>query len=468
MTPVAVGIRGADSLAVMNVLIFGPNGSGKGTQGSFLARTFGLSHVESGSLFRRHIADRTPLGIEAEGYINEGELVPDSVTIPMMLETLEAAGDDGWLLDGFPRNLAQAEALWKALSDAGIPLDWVVEIRLDRTPAKQRIMGRRLCTENDHHANNVHIPAIEPKGDGCRACGAALTVRADDQDEDAIDSRHEAYYDEGQGTLAAVRFFECVCGEGGPAFLEIDGAQPIEVINGELLRGMSRFRRAFASRHVVLPVVHVETLDQALRNTGTARDAGADGVFLIDHSGANRELLAIHDAVANEHADWWVGVNCLGFDPAETFAAVSPRVAGVWVDNAGIEEDIDDQPYADGVDAVRRSEALHCLYFGGVSFKYQRLVEDLETACRIASRYMDVVTTTGPGTGHAADVEKIQRMRAALQGTALAIASGITPENVGEYLPYADCFLVATGISQSFTELDEARTRALVARVRQG
>lgn len=107
----------------------------------------------------------------------------------------------------------------------------------------------------------------------------------------------------------------------------------------------------------------------------------------------------------------------------------------------------------------------NCLYFGGVAFKYQRHVEDFESACRVATRYMDVVTTSGPGTGHAAEVEKIRRMKAALGVIPLAIASGVTPENVADYLPHADCFLVATGISRSFTELDPARVRSLIAAV---
>jgi predicted TIM-barrel enzyme len=216
-----------------------------------------------------------------------------------------------------------------------------------------------------------------------------------------------------------------------------------------------------------LPVIHVDSLGQAHRNSQVARDAGADGVFLINHGMADASLLDIHAAVAGAHPDWWVGVNCLGLSPEQVFAAVSGKVAGVWVDNAGIEEGKESQPYADRVSATRRTRAPKCLYFGGVAFKYQRRVEDLEAACRIAARYMDVVTTSGPGTGHAADVNKIWRMKLALGDTPLAIASGITPENVGNYLPHADSFLVATGISLSFTELDPSRVQALVARVRE-
>lgn len=227
----------------------------------------------------------------------------------------------------------------------------------------------------------------------------------------------------------------------------------------------SRYRQVFPGRHAVLPVVHVDSLAQAQRNTRIAREAGANGVFLINHEMADEELLDIHAAVAEVQRDWWVGVNCLGMNPAEVFSAIQGQVGGVWVDNAGIEESREEQPDAGRVLTIRDSRVPACLYFGGVAFKYQRPVEDLEAACRVAARYMDVVTTSGPGTGHAADLEKIRRMKLALGNTPLAIASGITPENVGDYLPHADCFLVATGISRDFTELDPLRVRALVERV---
>jgi predicted TIM-barrel enzyme len=161
-----------------------------------------------------------------------------------------------------------------------------------------------------------------------------------------------------------------------------------------------------------------------------------------------------------------VGGRQLPWDvPEQVFGAVSGKVSGVWVDNAGVEEAQEQQPYAERVLAARAARVPGCLYFGGVAFKYQRPVEDLEAACQVAARYRDVVTTSGPGTGHAAEVEKIRRMKQALGGTPLGIASGITPENVGDYLPHADCLLVATGISRSFTELDPALVLALVQRV---
>ncbi|CAN5546108.1 hypothetical protein BH11PLA2_BH11PLA2_25370 [soil metagenome] len=229
---------------------------------------------------------------------------------------------------------------------------------------------------------------------------------------------------------------------------------------------MTLYHTAFPKRHTVLPVIHVESRQQSLRNAKIARDTGADGVFLINHGIAGETLLEIQDAVASKHKDWWVGVNCLDMKPSEAFKSIGKKVRGLWMDNAGIQEDREDQPLPLRVWEIQQERASQCLYFGGVAFKYQRPVQDLEAACITAARFMDVVTTSGPGTGHAADVEKIRRMKVALGETPLAIASGITPENVNEYLPVADCFLVATGISLTFSELDEVRVKQLMAVVR--
>jgi hypothetical protein len=224
-------------------------------------------------------------------------------------------------------------------------------------------------------------------------------------------------------------------------------------------------RPIFARPHGVLPVLHVVDEAQALRNARIAREAHADGVFLINHGMPWSELLRIHDVVDRAFPDWWVGVNCLDLRPAEVFARISGRVAGVWVDDAGIREDLPEQTAAAALAQARRAAGKPALYFGGVAFKHQRPVVDVGRAARIAAGYVDIVTTSGPATGRAADPAKIAAMRASLAATPLAIASGITPENVGEYLPAADCFLVASGISRSFDELDPARVRALVDRV---
>ncbi|MGM0540338.1 MAG: adenylate kinase, partial [Thermodesulfobacteriota bacterium] len=218
----------------MNCLIFGPNGSGKGTQGSLVKDKLNLAHIESGAIFREHISQGTELGKKAKEYIDKGELVPDDITIPMVLETLKEKGQNGWLLDGFPRNIVQAKKLWEALQEAGMSLDYVIEITLDRQVAKNRIMGRRLCVNDPNHPNNVFIDAIKPDGDKCRVCGGELKTRSDDQDEAAIDKRHDIYYDTENGTLAAAYFFKDLAKQGKTKYIELDGSGDIQSIKQKL------------------------------------------------------------------------------------------------------------------------------------------------------------------------------------------------------------------------------------------
>jgi hypothetical protein len=230
---------------------------------------------------------------------------------------------------------------------------------------------------------------------------------------------------------------------------------------------MSRFRAVFASRHVVLPIIHVVAEEQALRNVQVAREASTDGCFLISHGRVSDDhLLAIHQMVVESVPGWWVGVNCLSLGVEEVFARVGGAVAGVWVDDALIDETRADQAGARRVLHAQQKHGWRGLYFGGVAFKYQRPVKDLARAAALATAFMDVVTTSGPGTGQAANPEKIRTMKEAIGDAPLAIASGVTPENVPDYLPNADCFLVATGVSYTFEDLDPARLRDLVRVVR--
>jgi adenylate kinase len=222
----------------MNILFFGPNGSGKGTQGAIVKEKFNIPHIETGVIFRDNISRGTDLGKEAKGYIDRGELVPDSITIPMILDRLrEKDCGQGWLLDGFPRNLTQAQELDKALKEEGINLDIVIEMVLDRQIAKNRIMGRRLCVKDNNHPNNIFIEAIKPKGDTCRICGGDLKTRSDDQDEAAIDKRHNIYYDSDIGTMAAVHFFKALSEKnaGNPKIIDLDGRPGVKEVSTELL-----------------------------------------------------------------------------------------------------------------------------------------------------------------------------------------------------------------------------------------
>ncbi|MBW1864726.1 MAG: adenylate kinase [Deltaproteobacteria bacterium] len=221
----------------MNILFFGPNGSGKGTQGSIVKDKYQTPHIESGAIFRENISNGTELGAQAKAYIDKGDLVPDDITIPMILDRLQRDDcKDGWLLDGFPRNKNQAIKLDEALKAADMRLDIVVEILLDREIAKNRIMGRRLCVNDNNHPNNIFIDAIKPAGDKCRVCGGDLKTRSDDQDEEAINKRHNIYFDDEVGTLASAYYFRDLAEQGeGLKYITLNGEPGVKDVTDELL-----------------------------------------------------------------------------------------------------------------------------------------------------------------------------------------------------------------------------------------
>lgn len=221
-----------------NILVFGPNGSGKGTQGAIVQKKFNIPHIESGAIFREHIVGGTELGKKAKEYIDKGDLVPDELTIPMMVaRLLKEDCKSGWILDGFPRSKDQAITLAKTLVDNGLALDYVIEIILDRQIAKERIMGRRLCVNDNNHPNHIAFDAIKPvEKDGklvCRVCGGELKTRADDQDEEAISKRHNIYYDTVTGTMAAVNYFKEVK---GPKVISVDGSTSIGSVTEAIMK----------------------------------------------------------------------------------------------------------------------------------------------------------------------------------------------------------------------------------------
>jgi len=211
-------------------------------------------------------------------------------------------------------------------------------------------------------------------------------------------------------------------------------------------------------KRVVTPVIHCATAIQTRRNVRKAIDAGADGVWLINMHISQKELADIFTQMRINYPNFWIGLNSLSkfpFTILEDLAQHDMKPDGVWVDNAGVDETRVVQAYPEFLLEEFERVGFDGLYFGGVAFKYQQPVTDLEKATQLAMKYMDVVTSSGAATGVAADIEKVIAMRAALgKNKPLALASGITPENVSKYLPYVNCFLVATGISSSFEELD--------------
>lgn len=216
----------------------------------------------------------------------------------------------------------------------------------------------------------------------------------------------------------------------------------------------------FKHKKVFLPVVHVEYGEQAQRNIDIAFDAGADGVFLINHAISDDLLLQIASDVREDGR--WIGVNCLGLSPEEVLADHHYSGEGVWTDSA-LPADYYDEDYI-----LAMKQLVHSYYgllFGGVAFKYQPQPKDIAEQCRQALRFVNVITTSGPATGKAPDLDKIKTMREIIGDHDLAIASGIDVENVEAFLPYVDCFLVASSIGKSFTDLDPTKVKALADKI---
>ena len=228
---------------------------------------------------------------------------------------------------------------------------------------------------------------------------------------------------------------------------------------------MKRELRLDPRAPAVLPVIHHLDLVTTRDNNELCQRAGTDGVFLIDHYGRNQELLAVAAAVRAADPDLWIGVNLLGERPADVFRRVAALdLDGIWTDHAGV--DLAGNELAERALEAREAVDWNGLYFGGVQFKYQAQLADDERAAAVAARYMDVICTSGPGTGEPPELAKLARLTAGASGTPLAVASGVTPANAAGLRGLVHAVLVATGISRDFHHLDPERTRQLVATLR--
>jgi len=220
----------------------------------------------------------------------------------------------------------------------------------------------------------------------------------------------------------------------------------------------NKIEKAFGRKKVFLPVIHVVNEEQALRNVAVAVQTQADGIFLINHNIHAYELLSVFRAIKNKFPELWIGINFLDlFNDDAAREVISVGANALWTDNAGVHEGMTIAP-------VTRSELFsqwEGLYFGGVAFKYQQKVKDIALVAKLSLDAVDVVTTSGARTGTAPLVDKISIMREAIGNFPMAIASGITIENVRSFLSFCDCFLVATGISFNHTELDPEKTQLL-------
>lgn len=162
-----------------NIILMGPPGAGKGTQAKMLVSNYNLVHISTGDMFRDAIKANTKLGVMAASYINRGDLVPDDVTIEIVKERLSQSDcDNGFLLDGFPRTIPQAEALSKITEEISRPIDVVINIDCDENELIRRISGRRVCKDC---GAPYHVDTMKPKVEGvCDICGGPLYQRKDD------------------------------------------------------------------------------------------------------------------------------------------------------------------------------------------------------------------------------------------------------------------------------------------------
>ena len=208
----------------MHIILMGPPGAGKGTQAANLVKRYGILHISTGDMFREAVKEGTPLGKEAKSYMDAGKLVPDEVTIGIVRERLGRSDcKKGFILDGFPRTVEQADALNEILADNGLKLTGVLNINVPAADLIERAVGRRICKNCGH---SFHVKFNPTKVEGvCDDCGGTTYQRADDSEE-TMKSRLSVYE---SSTRPLIEYYK----KAG-VYKEIDGRQDIAKVEADL------------------------------------------------------------------------------------------------------------------------------------------------------------------------------------------------------------------------------------------
>ncbi|MBE6032608.1 MAG: adenylate kinase [Clostridiales bacterium] len=203
---------------MFRLVLLGPPGAGKGTQAVKIAEKYNIPHISTGDIFRKNVKEGTPLGKKAKEFMDSGALVPDELVVALVEDRLKAPDcQDGFLLDGFPRTIYQAEALDECLSKMGSKLDYVINLCVDEDELLDRMIGRRVCRQC---GTPYHVTNMPPKVEGvCDSCGGEVYQRADDTEE-TVKNRFKVYQDQ---TSPLISYYEesgnilHIEGVGGPA-----------------------------------------------------------------------------------------------------------------------------------------------------------------------------------------------------------------------------------------------------------
>ena len=212
----------------MRIILLGPPGAGKGTQAANIVDKYNIPHISTGDIFRKNIKEGTELGKKAKAYMDRGELVPDSLVIEIVEDRLlEDDAKDGFMLDGFPRTVNQAEALDKVLQKNNCKIDSVINISVDSNILIERAVGRRICK---NCGATYHIKFNAPANEGiCNKCSGELYQRSDDN-EDTVTNRIKVYTDE---TSPLINYYT----EKG-VIINVDGEKDINEVFGDIVVGL--------------------------------------------------------------------------------------------------------------------------------------------------------------------------------------------------------------------------------------